>query len=261
MIKLLHEVKYLNHAILPKSLRPYICNDLVRIGRNFDGGYLVSKGDVLKAEMLFGFGINDDWSFEKHFHSINSCPILAYDGSISARRFIKKNLVSILRPKKFLRSLKRTFDYFHFFTNSVKHIERHVGTGIGIGGNSCNIRNIIASAEQKMCFFKIDIEGSEYRILEDIIKFNHQICGLVIEFHDCDLHQDKISNFVERIGLKIVHIHANNYATIDNHGFPHVLELTFSRFGKISAKFSNLPHLLDMPNNPNIEDISIRFSD
>ena len=42
-------------------------SDLVRIGRNNDGGYLVSKSDIEKSDVLIGLGINDDWSFERNF--------------------------------------------------------------------------------------------------------------------------------------------------------------------------------------------------
>ena len=34
--------------------------DLVRIGRNYDGGYLVSKSDIQKTDTLIGLGINPD---------------------------------------------------------------------------------------------------------------------------------------------------------------------------------------------------------
>jgi FkbM family methyltransferase len=45
-------------------------------------------------------------------------------------------------------------------------------------------------------FLKIDIEGSEYRILEEIIELQDFICGIVIEFHNIDLHEDKILSFI-----------------------------------------------------------------
>ena len=35
-------------------------SDLVRIGRNNDGGYLVSKSDIDKTNILIRLGINDD---------------------------------------------------------------------------------------------------------------------------------------------------------------------------------------------------------
>ena len=61
--------------------------DLVRIGRDYDGGYLVSKSDIQKTDTLIGLGINDDWSFEEDFLSENKVSIYAYDASVSKNFF------------------------------------------------------------------------------------------------------------------------------------------------------------------------------
>ena len=64
---------------------------------------------------------------------------------------------------------------------------------------------------------KIDIEGSEYRLLKDIVKNKNVINGLIIEFHELDLHLDKVSNFVKELDFKVTHVHANNFdRVIDN---------------------------------------------
>ena len=55
----------------------------------------------------------------------------------------------------------------------------------------------------KNLFFKIDIEGSEYRLLEELVEFQGTMCGLVIEFHDIDLHIEKINNFIKLIFIFI----------------------------------------------------------
>ena len=64
-------------------------------------------------------------------------------------------------------------------------------------------------------FLKIDIEGSEYRILDQLIENQKKINGLVIEFHDCDLHFDRINRFIQSFELDLVHIHVNNYSYIN----------------------------------------------
>jgi hypothetical protein len=58
--------------MLPKTFRPKGLYDLIRIGKENDGGYLVGKNSVLKSEYLISFGINDDWSFEEQFRKYNS---------------------------------------------------------------------------------------------------------------------------------------------------------------------------------------------
>ena len=54
-------------AHLPNFFSVKQARDLVRIGKKYDGGYLVSQSDIEKSEILIGLGINDDWSFEIDF--------------------------------------------------------------------------------------------------------------------------------------------------------------------------------------------------
>ena len=52
-----------------KILKPKYNYDLIRLGKDFDGGYLVGENSVRGADYLISFGINEDWSFEKDFKS------------------------------------------------------------------------------------------------------------------------------------------------------------------------------------------------
>ena len=52
---------------LPKSFKPKYNFDLIRLGRNNDGGYLVGKNTIKNTENLISIGIYDDWPFEKDF--------------------------------------------------------------------------------------------------------------------------------------------------------------------------------------------------
>ena len=58
--------------MLPKNFRPKKNYDLIRLGRNNDGGYLVEKNSIKNSKTLISFGIGNDWSFEAHFKTISS---------------------------------------------------------------------------------------------------------------------------------------------------------------------------------------------
>jgi hypothetical protein len=49
-------------SVLPEDLRFRSCGDLIRLGVQSDGGYLVSQADVDRSKLLLGFGINTDWT-------------------------------------------------------------------------------------------------------------------------------------------------------------------------------------------------------
>ena len=55
---------------LPSFLKPFSCEDLVRVGRDYDGGYVVNLKDIQSADGLISLGISHDWSFEKQFSPI-----------------------------------------------------------------------------------------------------------------------------------------------------------------------------------------------
>ena len=111
-------------------------------------------------------------------------------------------------------------------------------------------------------FFKIDIEGSEYRILDDIIKFQDLISGLVIEFHDIDNHKEKIINFIKNFKLILCHIHGQNPGGseyTDDSGDPIQIEMTFTNSLNIKSKNYKIPHKLDQPADNRFSDIILNF--
>jgi hypothetical protein len=253
--------KLIVEARLPNFFSFKSASDLVRIGRDYDGGYLVSQSDVDKSDLLIGLGISDDWSFEEDFTKIKDVEVYAYDASISQNGFLKsfiKSLLKINQPKFVLQKLNVLLSYRRFFSKSNRHhhVEKFVGLNSG-NHNHCTLASILSDITSQNIFMKIDVEGSEYRFLDTIISNQSRISGLVLELHDCDLHLEKISNFIDKFDLKLVHIHANNYGQIRlDDGLPLVIEVTFSRYCKIQNEPS-LPHHLDTPNSRYKDEIKV----
>ena len=75
---------------------------------------------------------------------------------------------------------------------------------------------------------KVDIEGSEFSIIDDIIHFSNNIDMLIIEFHDLDKHENKFHKEILKLinHFNIIHIHGNNHCNINNYGLPIAVELT-----------------------------------
>jgi len=144
--------------------------------------------------------------------------------------------------------IKNFFNFF-FFIKKVKFKKKKI-----INGDILKVQNNINNL-----FFKIDIEGSEYKVLDELIEIKNKITGIVIEFHDFDLHLSKIENFIKNIGLKLVHIHPNNFGGFDKFGNPCLVELTFDKEPLIINEINTLPHKYDMKNNPNIDDVKLIF--
>jgi len=237
------------NSTLPSFFSFRSSKDLVRVGRNNDGGYLVSLSDIKKSDFLIGLGISDDWSFESDFTKFNNIEVNAFDGSINLKFFIKRFISELIKNPFNFYILRKVFSYFYFFRKKNILIQKFIGPKCN-DNRYITLEPILNKKNKKNIFFKIDIEGSEYRLLDILIKKSSIISGLVIEFHDCDIHLDKIKNFIKKFSLKLVHVHANNFGLIRSKDkLPLVLELTFSKYAKDFNKKLVLPNKLDMPNN------------
>ena len=213
--------------MIPRYLKPKKEYDLIRLGQDNDGGYLVEKESITKSKALVTLGLGYDWSFEKDFSENFKKPIFCYDHTVNysgikklCRKFITSYFFRIFKPKyvlkkkffsKFYKNIFLYRDYKKFFSNKAQHIEKRVGSGDG-----GVMLNEILSTKKNVCplFLKIDIEGSEYRIFDEIIENQKNFTGIAIELHDVDLHLDKIKKFIENLEMELVHIHPQNPAFV-----------------------------------------------
>ena len=249
--------------MLPNKLKPDGLYKLIRVGKDNDGGYLVCENSLKNSNSLISFGISDDFSFEKHFQTINNVDIYAYDPSVNLNFFLKRFLHSLIKLN-FIFFYKQFLNWINFkiFFNKSKNklFLKKIGKGGGTLYDYISIEDIIRQNDHnKKIFFKIDIEGSEYRILDDLIKFMDRIEGLAIEFHDVDINIEKILSFISKFNLKLIHIHANNWATYGLNNIPSCIELSFSKKPVLLNKDLSLPHDLDQKNNPDVDEINLNF--
>jgi hypothetical protein len=256
-------------VILPTILRPHQPLTLERRGAHCDGGYLVDPRDVAASDGLISMGIAIDWSFEKDFARDNKGPVLAYDGSLSVWYLMARTVRDTLllrSANSIASSAGLVTDYLRFFSGRVKHIRSYVGTlhatyrktfapSISFEQAFGGIHALGSSKP----FLKIDIEGSEYSILTELMSAAQSTTGLAIEFHECGKHLDEIAAFVERYPLRLIHIHVNSYTPIDDCGCPGALELTFSSNAEENVLPPTLPHPLDRPNDGSSKQLEIQF--
>ena len=259
--------------MLPKIFKPYksIKKNLIRVGPNTDGGYVIDKRIIKKSNTIITCGLNDDWEFEKDFLKFNkNCKIIAYDHTVNKefwnKRF-KKNLIDLLKFKKL--NLKKIIDIFKhyeyrsFFKNkNYHHIKKVVLNKKS--RNEVSIKKILTN--QKDIILKVDIEGDEYNLLKKINTEYKKINLLIIEFHKVSKNVNKIKKFILSRKFKIIHIHANNFGSIDKNSNPNVLEITFinpTKF-KTSNLKSNIEYPipgLDFRNLTRRNDIDLKFYD
>jgi|GEM_PF-698171 len=260
---LARKVSFMVIATLPRFLQHGKTGGLIRLGRDHDGGYVVSEADVLAADILITLGIADDWSFERDFAAKNDIPIIAYDGSVGTEIFVRTFFRTLYRhpakPRRWMKDLKLILGFVRFFGGPGRS---HVGKFVSLDnvGNHVAMEKVLSDTDSDRIFLKIDIEESEYMALEAILACQDRITALVIEFHECAARLDAIRDFVSRFSLPLVHIHANNWSPVDGEsGLPLTMELTFSRSSVPGEEVAVYPCELDMPNNRDLPEIVLTF--
>ena len=248
--------------MLPIKLKPKYKYDLLRIGSHSDGGYLVERNSYQKTKFLIGLGINDDWSFEEKF----SKPYIGIDNQISLKFLIKQSisyLPQLFSNDGFMRLIKSFFNILYFFKIKNNFKKAYVSNFSSDNGSLISLSEIIDIYCNKddygYIFLKMDIEGSEYRILDDIIKYQDIFSSIIIEFHNIDLNMDRIINFIDVLKMDLVHIHPNNFGGVDKNNNPLVIEITFAKNPSYISEEVILPNPFDSPNNNKSEDIKLKF--
>jgi hypothetical protein len=277
-----------------EDYHPVELDDLIRLGREFDGGYIVSKRQIEKTDVLLSFGVNNDWSFEADFEKLKHIKMFAFDYSVS-----KKSMCSDIRDYigcmlGYLLVLRRSKvkEYWKHIVNTVrelngdninninkyfqkKHGRFFIGKYLGEYDDNIHISfdsifNKIKDAGKTSVFIKMDIEGDEYKTLPCLLPYFDKINGLVIEFHG--LNDSVEFEEISRLLLKdfyVAHIHANNsgHLTVSNYGkvLPMILEITFIHKSLVSENVQLSPCTyplkgLDFPNDKTHVDIELCFN-
>lgn len=218
------QVKKIFRKLLPKK----IDLELIRLGENGDGGYLLPN-DLKNIDRCYSAGVGLLTKFEKELEekfSINSSMLDFND--------INKDLLP--NNSKFVRKKL-----------SLKDNDKEI-----------SINSWIEESDKEI-ILKIDIEGDEYAILSNISDENlKKVRILVIELHDLrNLRNHSFLQLFEKIFSRLdmffspAHLHVNNVSKvkkINKLKVPDMIEVTFFRKDRIkifSNEFLKLPHALD----------------
>ena len=255
---------------LPLNFKPYQTENLIRLGHNRDGGYIITQEILDKSSNLLTFGLSDEFTFEEDFINLNkNSNIYVYDHTVTKTFWIKNFIFSLLHFFHNRSNFLRIFKYFNykklFKKKNVKHFKLRLRKDSQSIPDSVSLKEIIDKGDivPEKTLLKIDIDMDEYRILDDIINFD--FLALIIEFTHTDLHQDRILKFLDNAkNFKIIHIHGNNFDYPDENQNPVYLEITFGniKYLNISNNLINydLPiKNLDFQNDIKKKEIPIVF--
>ena len=256
--------------MLPIILKPKKNYELIRLGSRYDGGYLVDENSIYESEFLLSGGIFYDFKFENDYIDLTNNDIYCYDHKINPSKFfllwtliLIKRFIFREKKERILKAKKNIIKPLSFLKFIKKKEVNYEKKGIGYDSKDIySLDTILKKISIKKKFFlKIDIEGDEYKILDQIIKNSENLTGLVIEFHNVSRNVNTIETFIQKLPLILIYVRANNAGEVNPDNDPEIIELTFSKhaLSKDNNKFCK--HNLDFPNNPYKKEITLKFSE
>ena len=271
-------------------LRPIKFQKLIRLGSKSDGGYVVPEILLTKTDCLVSFGYGYDSAFEHDFINLTKKKVFIFDYLCSTLHACKLFFTCLRRFILFRKKFKNLAYHFNTLKNHLVFISKNmiafkkkmIVARAQINQNKkvfnyslkefLTIKNEISVDEIfnnvpfKKIILKCDIEGTEYSIIDDILKFQNKIDIFIIEFHWVDKNIEKFTSSVKKIlrYFSIIHIHGNNHNNmIKDINIPEVPEITFVNNKHINEKkfISKFPIVnLDYPNDPTSKDLFFHFN-
>jgi hypothetical protein len=120
--------------------------------------------------------------------------------------------------------------YDQFFQGNIRHVPEFIGPE--------NFDLALERLGVDQVFIKMDIEGSEYGLIDKILEHSDRITGIAMEWHGCGTRSGGWYQSVARLKQKysIVHMHGNNSVDYDENGVLTCMELTHIRNDLISSQ-------------------------
>tara|TARA_Y100001970_G_scaffold74701_1_gene94662 strand:- start:63 stop:860 length:798 start_codon:yes stop_codon:yes gene_type:complete len=255
-------------------LKPIKTPNLQRLGRNCDGGYIVNFDIIKKCNTLISFGMGPDWSFElDYIKKNNNGSIHIYDYTVSASPYVKEIFKYLRRLITFRGSylafserLKNFYNYRNFLNHkNVNFYKEKITDNIKSNIDS-DVQKVFKRINKEEVILKCDIEGEEYKIIDQILEFKDQIQMFIVEFHWIDKNEKIFLEAINKINnyFQIIHIHGNNHYSKNIDGLPIILEITFLK--KKYIKEEKTEYIkefpidgLDYPCNSYKEDLTFYF--
>ena len=217
-------------------LKPVNTNCLIRVGSNNDGGYVVSKKSLNSTKFCLSLGLGRDFTFELDLFNSFGINSHVYDGTVGE----PNNLVMIfLRLLKFIRPnstryknyKKWLLDYKKFFVLPNKHINKNVVLSHPKMRQATIFEVLSGGFDRSKTFLKMDIEGSEYVIFQELSKYASELTGMCIEFHEVEKNFNEFKDIM--LNMKKTHnlvfVNGNNYSKVNKYNLPDALEISFAR--------------------------------
>ena len=237
-INLINKTCYIRNSFTPSVLTVYTPPfDKMRLGRDYDGGYVICDIPNIKYDLLLSCGISDDISFEECFcNKYNTTICYAFDGTIENINTINKNIT--------------------FFRQNISYYNDN---------NNTTLHSTIQMFEN--IFLKMEIEGHEINWIQSLnAEQLNKFSQIAIEFHFPFSYKEVPVFDILNETHVLVHYHGNNCCGVRKHkgvNIPNVFECTYIHKKYYPSPYTPntnvIPSILDMKNVLHNDEIVIDY--
>jgi len=189
-MKLSQKIKWVLKIFLGKELyfkKQIKCNKIF-LGTEY-GGYFICPDNISKESIVYSFGVGEDISFDKEMIRQFGCTVCAFDPTPKSIEWLNKQDL----PQNFIffnYGLAQYDGVIKFYppdnTDHISHtiVYKETTKNKAIEVEVRKLTTLLKLSEhRKIDILKLDIEGAEYEVIEDIINSDIEIEQILIEFH------------------------------------------------------------------------------
>jgi FkbM family methyltransferase len=185
------------------------------------GGWVIDLDSIQDGDTIISGGVGEDISFDNELLKVRDVKIIFVDPTEKSHKFMESNLPDgMVLLKNAIE--KEGVDTIKIFKNTnPEYVSESVSrTHSSVGDDYHEVETISVvklKEDYKPSFIKIDIEGSEYNVLEECVGIK-QIC---VEFHHHCMDDKSMSDTYQMVEM----MKSNGYDVIDARN--NLQEITF----------------------------------
>ena len=157
------------------------------------GGFYVYPEALNRNSIVYSFGVGEDTSFDEAIIEKHQCMVFAFDPTPKSISWIEARRGRL--PDSFIFFNCGIGDKSGFVDFYLPKNPNHVSGSLLVQSNVDDKQKVVVEMKSlsdivrqlthsKIDVLKLDIEGAEYQVLENIINTNVQIDQILVEFHE-----------------------------------------------------------------------------